>query len=301
MSDILCVTNRTLCAEDFPTRLERIAAAHPAGIIVREKDLPEAEYEEMARRALETCRTHNVPCVLHAFVPAALRLGADAIHLPLPVLRQLTNAERARFSALGASCHSVADALEAQGLGCTYIIAGHIFATDCKKGPGAPRPGLPAVGLRARGYSGVRHRRHLSGEHPGGARRRRPRRLRHERTDDVPGSAGAAGGVERVARGEVRWIGLARAGRRRRARRRRSPCDPKRPRSALAWRKSPHRRQTSTHGAPPSAFWREINGITGVPAAMNRTTHFQQAPDLGFYCKHNPTPPDQASSPLISA
>lgn len=134
MSDILCVTNRTLCAEDFPTRLERIAAAHPAGIIVREKDLPEAEYEEMARRALETCRTHNVPCVLHTFVPAALRLGADAIHLPLPVLRQLTNAERTRFSELGASCHSVADALEAQGLGCTYIIAGHIFATDCKKG-----------------------------------------------------------------------------------------------------------------------------------------------------------------------
>ena len=134
MSDILCVTNRTLCAENFLTRLERIAAAHPAGIILREKDLPEAEYEAMARRVLEIYRSSGVPCILHTFVPAALRLRAEAIHLPLPVLRQLTEAEKAQFSVLGASCHSVADALEAQRLGCTYITAGHIFATDCKKG-----------------------------------------------------------------------------------------------------------------------------------------------------------------------
>ena len=35
---------------------------------------------------------------------------------------------------LGASCHSVAEAVEAERLGCTYITAGHIFDTDCKKG-----------------------------------------------------------------------------------------------------------------------------------------------------------------------
>ena len=40
MSEVLCVTNRQLCREDFLTRLERIAAAKPAGIILREKDLP---------------------------------------------------------------------------------------------------------------------------------------------------------------------------------------------------------------------------------------------------------------------
>ena len=44
------------------------------------------------------------------------------------------------FIDLGASCHSVEDALEAQALGCTYITAGHIFETDCKKG-------LPGRGL----------------------------------------------------------------------------------------------------------------------------------------------------------
>ena len=41
MSDILCVTNRSLCREDFSCRIEALAAAHPAGIILREKDLSE--------------------------------------------------------------------------------------------------------------------------------------------------------------------------------------------------------------------------------------------------------------------
>ena len=38
MFEILCVTSRALCREDFLTRLERLAAARPAGIILREKD-----------------------------------------------------------------------------------------------------------------------------------------------------------------------------------------------------------------------------------------------------------------------
>ena len=47
MSDILCVTNRRLCSEDFLTQLGKIAEARPAGIILREKDLPEEEYMEI--------------------------------------------------------------------------------------------------------------------------------------------------------------------------------------------------------------------------------------------------------------
>ena len=48
MSDILCVTSRSLCREDFLTRLERIAAAGPAGVILREKDLPPEDYRALA-------------------------------------------------------------------------------------------------------------------------------------------------------------------------------------------------------------------------------------------------------------
>lgn len=134
MSDIICVTNRSLCGEDFLQRIQHIAAARPAAIILREKDLPEQEYRVLAAQVLDICRKYQVPCILHSFVDTALELSAGAIHLPLPLLRAMTADQRSRFTIIGASCHSVEDALEAERLGCTYITAGHIFATDCKQG-----------------------------------------------------------------------------------------------------------------------------------------------------------------------
>ena len=140
MSDILCVTNRKLCREDFLTRIERIAACHPAGIILREKDLNPEDYKELAAAVMEICEQHGVKCILHSFPDVAISLQADAIHLPLHLLRAMSQEQKAQFTDLGASCHSVEDALEAQALGCTYITAGHVFETDCKKG-------LPGKGL----------------------------------------------------------------------------------------------------------------------------------------------------------
>lgn len=141
MSDILCITNRKLCREDFLTRLEKIAKAAPAGILLREKDLSEAEYEALAIHVLALCEHYQVPCILHSFSAVAIRLAARRIHLPLPLLRRMTPEEKSHFSTIGASCHSIADAREAEQLGCTYITAGHIFATDCKKG--VPPRGIP--------------------------------------------------------------------------------------------------------------------------------------------------------------
>lgn len=140
MSDILCVTNRSLCREDFIKRLERIAAAHPAGVILREKALSPQEYRPLAAETLAICRAHGVPCILHSFPDIARALKADGLHLPLDRLRAIPPEERKGFGMLGASCHSVEDAMEAEALGCTYLTAGHIFATDCKKG-------LPPRGL----------------------------------------------------------------------------------------------------------------------------------------------------------
>lgn len=140
MFDILCITNRRLCQGDFLKRIKRLAACHPAGIVLREKDLPEVVYEALAKEVLAICKRHGTPCMLHSFTDAAIRLQADSLHLPLPQLRCISPAQRERFSVLGSSCHSVADAQEAEELGCTYITAGHVFDTDCKKG-------LPGRGL----------------------------------------------------------------------------------------------------------------------------------------------------------
>lgn len=140
MSDILCVTSRKLCREDFLTRIKRIAACRPAGIILREKDMPEAEYRALAEQVMRICADHGVKCILHSFVDTAIDLHSEAIHLPLHILRGMTGEQKLKFKMIGASCHSVEDALEAQTLGCSYITAGHVFETDCKKG-------LPGRGL----------------------------------------------------------------------------------------------------------------------------------------------------------
>ena len=117
MSELICVTNRRLCAEDFLVRLKKIAEAKPGAVVLREKDLSGEEYLRLARQA-----------------KIIAELGADSLHLPLPKLRELTASQRGNFKALGTSCHSVEDVIEAQIIGCTYVFAGHIFETDCKRG-----------------------------------------------------------------------------------------------------------------------------------------------------------------------
>ena len=94
----------------------------------------------MAAAVMEICEQHGVKCILHSFPDVAISLQADSIHLPLHLLRAMPQEQKAHFEVLGASCHSVEDVLEAQALGCTYITAGHVFETDCKKG-------LPGRGL----------------------------------------------------------------------------------------------------------------------------------------------------------
>lgn len=121
-------------------RVERIAVCHPAGIILREKDMSPEEYNTLAEQVMEVCARYDVKCILHSFVDGAIQLHAEAIHLPLHILRGMTEAQKSQFGTIGVSCHSVEDALEAQTLGCTYITAGHVFETDCKKG--SPGRGL---------------------------------------------------------------------------------------------------------------------------------------------------------------
>ena len=63
---------------------------------------------------------------------------ASGVHLPLWKYRETSDLYGLRA---GVSVHAVEEAKEAVGLGASYLTAGHVFATDCKKGL-APR-GLP--------------------------------------------------------------------------------------------------------------------------------------------------------------
>jgi thiamine-phosphate pyrophosphorylase len=138
MCEIICVTNRHLCDGDFLDKIKTIAYEKRASkIILREKDLGEEEYKTLAIEVMRICDDNNITCILHNFYKTAIELNANGLHLPLHVLEKMTYEEnkvvRNKFRYLGASCHSVEEAVKALNLGCTYIVAGHVFQTDCKK------------------------------------------------------------------------------------------------------------------------------------------------------------------------
>ena len=130
MSEIICVTDRKLCRDDFLSRLEEIAKSRVKGVILREKDLTEEEYTALAKEAQKAC---GEKLIIHTHENVAKLLGIKKIHMPMTALENM-RIDRAYFDEVGASCHSVKEAEKAQRMGCTYITAGHIFATDCKRG-----------------------------------------------------------------------------------------------------------------------------------------------------------------------
>lgn len=131
---IICVTNRKLCVKPLEEQLAFLSKKGISRVILREKDLPAEEYAALAKRVLGV---PEIELFIHNFPSVARELSVKKIHLPLA---KLTREICAEFEEVGASVHSVEEAIEAEKLGASYVTAGHVFATDCKKG-------LPPRGL----------------------------------------------------------------------------------------------------------------------------------------------------------
>ena len=163
--NIIAITNRHLCSRPFMEQLERVCQLRPRAIVLREKDMPKADYLSLAHDVISLCKKYDILCILHSFIDVAIELEHPYIHMPLPVLEEYvhnnmryldqdasmpdgistyphknTCDHQQFFKIIGTSVHSVEDAIKAQELGAAYMTAGHIFATDCKKG-------LPPRGL----------------------------------------------------------------------------------------------------------------------------------------------------------
>ena len=112
----------------------------PDMLILREKDLSEDEYYELAKKVKPMCDKAGVELVIHTYVNVAKKLGVKSIHLPLDKYIMLTEEDKQLFDNIGTSVHSLEDLDKAISLGANYVLAGHIYDTDCKKG-------LPGRGL----------------------------------------------------------------------------------------------------------------------------------------------------------
>lgn len=132
MSMLFVITSSKSCKEDFLTRIKRIASANPDRIILREKHLSQDNLLKLAIKCKEICDKYSVAFSVNGSIEVARKVNAD-IHLPYKLFVE-NNENIKDFSTIGVSVHSISEAETAEMLGASYLIAGHIFATDCKKG-----------------------------------------------------------------------------------------------------------------------------------------------------------------------
>lgn len=138
---LIAVTDSASCPRPLAEQIERLTKLtelRPQAVILRAKSLDKAAYRTLALQAQQSCKVTGIPLILHSDWQLARELGISMLHLPLALLRQISECKRTHFTWLSTSVHGVGEAQEAQALGATVLIAGHIYTTQCKAGL-APR------------------------------------------------------------------------------------------------------------------------------------------------------------------
>ena len=105
----IVVTNRKLCKENFLDRIESICKLHVGAILLREKDMSEAEYEKLYVKVSQICKQYEVPCIVHSFKKVALKYNNPYFHAPD---HQIHGDEKDQFKYESASCHSLEECKE---------------------------------------------------------------------------------------------------------------------------------------------------------------------------------------------
>ena len=145
------ISNRKLCEnENLEKQIEKIFSAYERKIILenfeivaltlREKDLNENEYLNLVEKIYPICQKHKINLILHQNYDLKLddRYNIDGIHLSYSIFKSLNKNIKEelinKYKRIGISIHSIDEGKEVEMLGATYVVAGHIFETDCKKG-----------------------------------------------------------------------------------------------------------------------------------------------------------------------
>ncbi|RDU22626.1 thiamine phosphate synthase [Anaerosacchariphilus polymeriproducens] len=160
---MMVVTSSRLCKDNFFDRIEKISRGGPEGIILREKEMNQEEYKITARRCAEICHKYKVPLIINHQVEIARELEIKRIHLSYGELIEYVEPKE-EFSCMGVSVHSVEEAVKAAESGADYLVAGHIFETDCKKdleprGPGFLKNVCEHVKIPVYAIGGIRRDR----------------------------------------------------------------------------------------------------------------------------------------------
>ena len=145
------ISNRKLCEnENLEKQIEKIFLAYERKIILknfdivaltlREKDLNKNEYLKLIEKVYPICQKYRINLILHQNYDLNLdeKYDIKGIHLSYSIFKSLNQNIKAelikKYKRIGVSVHSLDEAKEVENLGASYVIAGHIFKTDCKKG-----------------------------------------------------------------------------------------------------------------------------------------------------------------------
>ena len=144
------ITNRKLCEnENLERQIEKIFSAYEKKIILknfeivtltlREKDLDKNEYLNLVEKIYPICKKYGIDLILHQNYDLNLdkKYKIGGFHLSYEIFKSLNKNIREKlikkYKRIGVSIHSLEEAKDVENLGATYVVAGHIFETDCKK------------------------------------------------------------------------------------------------------------------------------------------------------------------------
>ena len=145
------ISNRKLCEnENLEKQIEKIFSAYQRKIILenfeivaltlREKDLYKNEYLKLVEKIYPICQKYRIDLILHQNYDLRLdnKYNIKGLHLSYNTFKSLNKNIREelirKYKKIGVSIHSINEAKEVENLGANYVVAGHIFKTDCKKG-----------------------------------------------------------------------------------------------------------------------------------------------------------------------
>ena len=144
------ISNRKLCEnENLEKQIQKVFSAYEKKIFLenfeivaltlREKDLDKNEYLNLVEKIYPICKRYGIDLILHQNYDLNLdkKYKIGGFHLSYDSFKSLNKNIREelikKYKKIGVSIHSLEEAKEVESLGATYVVAGHIFETDCKK------------------------------------------------------------------------------------------------------------------------------------------------------------------------
>lgn len=132
---LYAVTDRSwLHGETLYDQVEKALKGGVTLVQLREKELPEADFEQEARELLELCHKYNIYLIINDNVALAAKIGADGVHIGqsdmgVEKAREMLGNEKI----IGVTAKTVKQAKAAEAAGADYLGSGAVFGTSTKK------------------------------------------------------------------------------------------------------------------------------------------------------------------------